>query len=50
LPALSPPLALAPGALICGACGWDLSDDEIERRILELVAAPADNRTLIAAT
>jgi hypothetical protein len=26
---------------VCSDCGWDLSDDEIEARILELVTAPA---------
>jgi hypothetical protein len=36
--------------LICDACGWDLSDNEVERRILELVTAPADNRILVAST
>jgi hypothetical protein len=34
--------------LVCDSCGWDLSDDEIERRILELVTASAHREAALA--
>jgi hypothetical protein len=34
--------------LVCADCSWDLTDDEIEKRILELVAAPAHREAALA--